>query len=226
MKKKIYALIKALEQQYGVPVQVSVEKPKETEQVLERGYQKIIFPTTRKIYGSLESRACEVLPLPTDVHEIKHDLDLVVGKYDSLRQLNRKINAIQRLSFLCIHGLDFDEGLRNHLATKYEVKEKVVGIAHGGEADWYTVDGVEADLGYWKKKRPDLFKESVRYLEDNKVQFWYHRLAATPHGVYISDNCGDYIGGDDVLEHYLGTNELESLALTQKIADVKLKFLK
>ncbi|MEK6939505.1 MAG: hypothetical protein AABX31_02145 [Nanoarchaeota archaeon] len=36
MKKEIYALIKTLEQQHGVPVQVSVERPKETEQVLKR----------------------------------------------------------------------------------------------------------------------------------------------------------------------------------------------
>ncbi|MEK6939506.1 MAG: hypothetical protein AABX31_02150 [Nanoarchaeota archaeon] len=166
------------------------------------------------------------MPLPTNVHEVKHDLDLVVGIYSSLRQLNNKINKVERWPFFCLHGCDFDEGLRNHLAAKYEVKEKLVGIAHGGEADWYTVDGVEADLGDWKKKRPDLFKESVRYLEDNKVPFWYHRLAATPYGVYIAEDFGDYIGGEDVLKHYFDSNELESLALTQKIADIKLEFLK
>ena len=226
MDEKLYALIKALEQQYGVPVQVSVERAKETEQVLERGYRKIIFPTTRKTYGSLERRACEVSPLPTDVHEIKHDLDLLVGKYDSLRRLANKINKIKPLPFFCLHGCDFDEGLRNHLAAKYEVKEKVVGIAHGGEADWYLVDGTEADLGDWERKRPDLYNESCKYLEDNKVPFWYHRLVATPHGVYISEGFGDYIDGADVLEYYFGTNELESLELTQKIADIKLDLLK
>jgi|SRR3989344_2208042 len=227
MDEDIYSVIRALEQQYGVPVQISVERPVETEQVLEGDYQKVLFPTTKKIYGSLESRACEVQPLPTEVHEVKHDLDLLAGKYVSLRQLNNKINRIQKLEFLCLHGCDFDEGLRNHLATKYEVKEKVVGVGHGGQEDWYTVDGVEADLGDWKTKRPDLFQESVQYLESNNVSFRYHNLVATPNGIYISkkDSFGTF-GDDDVLISYFGTNELETLTLTQKIADIKLELLK
>ena len=225
MDKKIYSLIKALEQQYGSPVQISVERPKETEQVLERDYRKVFFPTIKNIYGSLEERACEVLPLPTDVHEVKHDLDLIVGEYDSLRQLNSKLKGIKQLHLLCLRGCYFDEGLRNHLATKYEVKEKIVGIAHGGEADWYSVDGTEADLGEWGRKRPDLYKESLHYLENNTIPFWYHDLVATPHGVYI--NKREFHGVDgDVLEHYFGTNNLEALHLTQKIADIKLDLLK
>ncbi len=226
MDKKIRSLVKALEREYGCPVQVSVERPKETEQVLERDYKHLFYPFEKKIYGAMEKRACEVLPLPTDVHEIKHDLNSLIGKYDSLGQLNHKIRKIQKLEFFCFHGLDFDEGLRSYLATKYEVKEKVVGIAHGGKADWYTVDGVEADLDDWKKKRPDLYKESVHYLESNNVPFWYHHLVATPHGVYISErgNFGTY--GDDVLIPYFGTNDLESVDLIKKIAEVKLELLK
>src|SRR3989344_6987888 len=227
MKKEIHPLIKALEQQYGVPVQISIERPKETEQVLERDYKKVIFPLTKKVYRALEKRACEVQPLPTEVHEVKHDLNLIVGKYDSLRRLNKKLSKIKQLPFLCLHGCDFDEGLRDHLATKYEVKEKLVGIAHGGQEDWYTVDGVEADLGDWKTKRPDLFQESVQYLESNNVSFRYHNLVATPNGIYISkkDSFGTF-GDDDVLISYFGTNELETLTLTQKIADIKLELLK
>jgi len=228
MDEKILALIKELEQLYGSPVQISIERPKKTEQIMRVGnYQRLFFPADRQLYGSWKRRACEIFPIPTEDHEIKHDLSLLEGKYDSLYNLNKEIKKIERLELLCIHGLDFDQGLRNHLATKYEVKEKVVGIAHGGQADWYTVDGTEADLGDWKTKRPDLFKESVQYLESNKVPFWYHDLVATPHGIYISEN--NYFGtfGDnDVLRSYFGTNELETLTLTQKIAGIKLELLK
>ena len=232
MDKKLYALITALEQQYGVPVQVSVERAKETECLLYTGFiegseEKVFFSTNKEIYGSLETRACEVIPLPTDEPEIQHDVFLLVGRYGSIQQINEKIKTIDPIGLFCTLALgDFHGGLKQHLAQKYELNEKLAYYCHGSYVDWYTVDGVEAELDAWKKDRSDLFKESVKYLIDNKIPFRYNDLVATPCGIYIAERkINGFGGGDDVLEHYFGTNELESLNLTQKIADLKLELL-
>ena len=230
MNKKIRSLIKVLERQYGSPVQISVEKPKETKYVLKTGLstnseREVLFPTTKEIYGSFDDRPCEVIPLPTESLEIKHDLELLVGGYNSLRQLNETIKNIPEVVDFCVHACDFDKGLRNHLAKKYSVQEKVVGIAHGGKADWYVVDGVEADLTEWKTKRPDLFKESAQYLETSKIPFRYHDLIAVPRGVYIT-KLNDFHYFEELADYVHGADECMSLLLKQKIADLKLDFLR
>ena len=56
MNKKINILIKALERQYGAPVQISIEKPKEAEAILYTGYMKRDIPG-----GSLESQSISVI---------------------------------------------------------------------------------------------------------------------------------------------------------------------
>lgn len=223
MDKRIHSLIRALEREYGAPVQVSVERPKETEIILG-GKGSYLFPVERVFYGSFESRPCEVLALPTNDPKIEHDLALIIGKYSSLQNLNYDIDLIPPINSFCVHASDFDEGLRNHLATKYEVREAVVGIAHGGKADWYLVDGVEADLCAWQTERPDLFNESLQYLKNSNLAFRYYRdLDATPLGVYIT-KLHDFHYFEE-LEGYLGTDETHSLILKQKIADVKLELL-
>src|SRR3989338_5322833 len=194
MDRKIRSLIKALERQYGFPVQIVVEEPKETICALKgdsiSNRDETIFSTQRKVYGSLAERSCEILPLPTDDKEIKHDLELFQGKYDSVTALNDKIHEVEKLDHLCMNPLDFHQGLRQYLATKFKVEEKVISAAHGGIADWYVVDGTEADLGDWKRNRPDLYEESVNFLKNNNVPFRYHYLIAAPSGLYIEGKRG------------------------------------
>jgi len=231
MNKKIHSLIKALERQYGSAVQISVEKPKETEAILYTGYMKgtkkqFFYPTTKEVYGSLEERPCEVLPLSTNDSEIQHDLELICGKYDSVQQLNQKIRKIEELDFFCCFAVcEFHPGLLENLTQKYEVKEEEMHYAHGSNVEWYTVDGVKANLGDWKKGRPDLFAESVTYLKNNNINFRYNSFIAIPTGVYIDDS-GDLWGGHEILKEYFGTEELDGKNLTQKIADIKLELLK
>ena len=226
MKKEILELIKALEREYGCPVQISVEKPKETEIILFTGmYEgqepRYIFPFENNTYGALENRACEVLPLPTHDEEIRHDLGFLKGSYDSLKAVNEKIGELKELEHLCFNPSDFHEGLRQYLAEKYVVEEKVVSAAHGSKADWYTVDGVEADLGSWRKDRPDLYQASLFYLKNNNIPFKFHYLTATPSGIYID-------GGIEIVEldEFFDAEGIEAYSLTQKIADIKLEFLK
>ena len=230
MNKKIRSLIKALEKEYGCQIQVSVERSKETRYVLEtdlntRSERRVLFPVAKEVYGSFDDRSGEVIPLPTESLEIKHDLELLVGRYNSLRQLNEKIKNIPIVVDFCVHGCDFDKGLRNHLAKKYSVQEKVVGIAHGGKADWYVVDGVESGLTEWKAKRPDLFHESAQYLETSKIPFRYHNLIAVPRGVYIT-KINDFHYFEELADYVPGADECMSILLKQKIADIKLDLLK
>ncbi|MDP3698439.1 MAG: hypothetical protein Q8R47_02535 [Nanoarchaeota archaeon] len=224
MDKKIRSLIKALERQYGSPVQISLERPKETEVILCDDKEHLLFPTERAFYGSFESRPCQVLALPTNDQEIQHDLNLIIGKYTSLKDLDSALHDIPEATSFCVHAMDFHEGLRNHLTEKYAVQKAVVGIAHGGKADWYVVDGVEADLHDWRSKRPDLFDESLRYLKNNNISFRYHDLTATPRGVYIT-KLNDFHYFEE-FKDYLGTEETHSLLLKQKIAEIKLELLK
>jgi len=224
MNRKIRSLIKALEREYGTPVQISVEKPKETEVLVCDLKGLPLLPAEKKRYGSFEERSCQVLALPTQDPETEHDLDLIIGKYDSLQKLNDTLYDLPQVTHFCVHGNEFHEGLRKHLTEKYTVQEAVVGIAHGGKADWYLVDGVEADLHDWRTKRPDLFQESVQYLKDNKIPFRHHDLRATPHGVYVT-KLNDFHYFEE-LSDYIGTDEVQSLLLKQKIADIRLELLK
>lgn len=234
MDKEIYAIIKALERQYHAPAQIVVERSKEAKNIIRTGItigseQHFYPPHDRIVYGALEDRRCEVVALPTDNPEIRHDVDQMVGIYHSIKDVNKKIKEIDWIDLFCaLSNCTFHDGLRQHLAQKYEIKEKLAYYAHGSYADWYTVDGVEAELSDWKETRPDLFQESVQYLKDNKIPFLYNAsLTATINGVYTSGH-GDLVilEGEALEEFFTSEDVLEGITLTKKIADIKLELLK
>ncbi len=228
----IYSVIRALERQYRTPAQIAVERVKEADYIVKTGLsigteERLFTPHQRVVYGALADRRCEVAYLPTDNLEIEHDVVQLVGIYDSIKEVNKKITAIDNIELFCALAIgEFHEGLRRHLAGKYEIKEKPAYYAHGSYADWYTVDGVEAELSNWKENRPDLFQASVQYLKDNNIPFRYNSLIATISGLYIWKEGGLDAFEDEALEEFFEKEDgLEGVKLVEKIAQVKLEFL-
>lgn len=218
MDDKIHQLIMELEQSYGAPVQISVERSTEKERYMSINKKGAVIPQlSKQTYGMLEKRPCEVIPLPTDDAEIRHDQELIMGKYEhSVNQVNEKIKDIVVIDFFVSPVIQnrLDEGLLKHLEKKHALGETEFNQGHG-YCQWPTVDGVLADLKKWKTERPDLYRESISYLKEKKALFRYHQLTATLSGVYISEY------GDDIYDF-----DLDKLLLLKKIADVKIDCFK
>lgn len=223
MNDKIHQMITELERFYGIPVQISVERPKENYWLyIDRGVEDgIIHPVLQQTFGMLEKRPCEVVPLPIDDAEIQHDQELIQGKYDhSINQVNEKINSIDLVYYFVSPIIQnmLDENLLKHLGKKYPLGEMEFYHGHS-DCRWPSVDGVLADLEEWKKERPDLYSEAIDYLKGKNTTFLYHKLTATLSGVYISKY--DFDGDDGCLNMSLNRDKK---LLIKKIADVEIQF--
>ena len=215
MRKKIDELVKEIETVLGKPVQISVETPNEESFIKTEEFKdedgkinsRVIYPTEKLIYGSFQGKPCEVISLPTNNDTIKHDANLIEGKYQNLTALNEKIKNIKEIIFLCYPPLGLHSGLLEHLGKKYDIEEELAGGGHS-EFFWPTVDGSLAHIEEWKEKRTDLYKEAVNYFLDNKTNFFFHDIVALPTGVYVQSH--DFRSYED------------RYTLKQKIAEVKL----
>lgn len=205
-------LIRKIEAEQGRKVQISIEEPLTEEKSvhLTRPGQIFNYEMRRNTYGSLQQRPCEVVALPKTNAEMKHDQALIEGKYSSIDEINKKIIDIERIDFFCYYRIEteLERDFLQHLKKRYTIEKKE--IIHGHDMlDWYFIDRSPINIGDWKEKRADLFREAVGFLKERKKKFRYHDLTATHSGVYVSETDFENIN-------------LDKQILKEKIAELKI----
>jgi hypothetical protein len=189
-------LIREIEKLTGSAVQVTVERPDKVaefsisdDEYLNSLDGVITTLTKREVYGLLTNRSCEVVLIPTEDDEVRHDISIITGKYDSLVQLRKRIASIPNI-WTMLHPYtseDLHQGLLAYLKNQFKVEEGEHGIYHGGVVDWYFIDGSPLDIEDWKENKPALYNKALEFLKNNEVPFFFNHLNANFSGVYLEE---------------------------------------
>ena len=159
------SLVKRLEQEHGTPIEITVRIP---------GYDK-------KIYGSLDKRTCEIIPLPTNDERLKQDLDMLKGKYLSLNAIEENLRP---LSFL--HGGSIE-------ILPKQIREPVLEMFKRhipeDEENYYYVSWASiGDPNETPCYRPKLYQEIIDLVKKEKIPFIFNELCVSTNGIYIGED--------------------------------------